>query len=82
MDRLHQQEDERTNLAQQFFLLQNFANILKSFWGYNPYKEDECTNLAQQFFLLRNFANMLKSFWAYDRHKVSFEIFWNFLPKK
>jgi len=31
MDRLHQQEDERTNLAQQFFLLQNFANMLKSF---------------------------------------------------
>jgi hypothetical protein len=25
---------------------------------------------------------MLKSFLGYERHKVSFEIFWIFLPKK
>jgi len=31
MDLSHQQEDECTNLAKQFFLLQNFANMLKSF---------------------------------------------------
>ncbi len=38
--------------------------------------------ILHNMFLVPNFAKLQRTIWGYDPYKVSFQILWNFFPKK